>query len=183
MIFAHHLTREEFIAWWGADNLPCDLQVITWTGWSISADSIESLYLWNPSANFPAGSVAQVFTGSFAQGVSKLYDTNAYWMGGNSVVGERGTLIAVQGGDIGSPGYDAAPTLDFLTCGGITQDEAGIQIKGRSVVGRTYVLQFKNDLQDSDWSELDRQPATNAAVLFRDGPLVSNRFYRLQELP
>ncbi len=179
VILADALTRNEFVAWWGADNLPSDLQVIPYTGFGISPDIPEFVYLWNPAAEDPDDAVAQVFTsGTFLDGISQFFDFEGCPTGCDSIAGERGAFYANSGGDIGAPGYDSVPKLGFLSCEGITQKDGQVWLKGRAVVGKTYLLLYKDNLLDEYWQPLlPVQTATNATVIFQDGPLREKRFY------
>lgn len=179
IILADARTRDEFVAWWGATNLPQDVQVITWRGWGISHLGGEAITLWDPSTEEPFQTIHQVFTSQFTEGVSSYFDSDGCEFGCVSDPADRGTFFAAQGGELGSPSYEAAPNVH------IVRDGNGVAITGRSRVNRKYTLEFKNDLQDQAWTSLPpSQTAAGAAVVFRDGTLVSRRFYRLlEELP
>ena len=169
-------TREQFIAWWGANNVPHDVQIITWRGWGIDPEGTEAITLWDASTEDQNRIIHQVFTDVFEEGVSLYFDDDECPRGCVSISTDRGTFYALQGGELGSPSYELVPNIH------LNQQGAAVVLTGRSRAGRNYSLQYKNDLRES-WSELASKTATNAAVLFDDGPLRERRFYRLKELP
>lgn len=175
IICAEARTRDEFTAWWGADNLPQDIQVLTWKGWGISADDRESITLWNQTTEDSTDVIDKVTPDVYPESVS-LYFDDACPQGCPSDPADRGTFFAVNGRQLGSPSYEVAPNLNMWING------AEVILRGRSRVGRTYSLQFKDRLQDADWSALPpSQIAIGAAVIFRDSPSGASRFYRLVE--
>jgi hypothetical protein len=48
--FVEFMSRDAFVAWWAAENLSSNLQVIAWGGFALDKDGDE-IYLWNPGAS------------------------------------------------------------------------------------------------------------------------------------
>jgi hypothetical protein len=49
VIFIKRITPEAFVRWWGKDNLPFGLQVITFAGYGLN-DRSDNIFLWSPMA-------------------------------------------------------------------------------------------------------------------------------------
>jgi len=181
IVFVKRLTAAQFAAWWGADNLPPGLKIVTFDGFGF-AENGAGLYLWPPGAQ----DVFRDVYGSWSWGINSLgvslyLDTNECFFGCDSVLGERGAFQAVECPDIGSPGYVAAPALRLLS---IRRDGLSITLQWRSVPGRRYRLLAKPNLAEMGWSELGTYNATNATVAATEElPGVSeSRFYRVEEV-
>jgi hypothetical protein len=95
--------RDDFIAWWGAGNLPADIQVLFYTGNGQSSAG-DSIVLWSPSATSDADYVDRADFGEAVRGHSFTYNptTGAYGIVSSNGVG--GAFKAVTSDDEGSPG-------------------------------------------------------------------------------
>jgi hypothetical protein len=190
VIFVESMSRAAFVQWWGVDQLPPDLQVVTWRGWGLSKTSSDTIHLWNSSPSFSANTVATLslldsFPG-FSQETYSSYD-EVLGSGANflreSVLWEYGAFPAAIGGDIGSPGYTTNPPPRLLT---VTLNATGVEVRCRVVAGKSYRLSSKGTLQDPAWTP--RGPelvATGPVLTLPDTPPASSktRFYRVEELP
>ena len=103
IILAEDMTADQFRTWWGPQNLPANLKIITYPsiGFSSSGDAV---YLWNAAANSITDTVASATFSTAVRGVSFSYDPVANRFGGLSVAGQSGAFVAAVNDDIGSPG-------------------------------------------------------------------------------
>lgn len=105
--------RDDFINWWGATNLPANLQVIFYTG-NGQSSSGDSIVLWNGTATSDADYVDRVDFGEAARGRSFTYDTNGLH-GILSTNGIRSAFKAATADDEGSPGTNSGPVALLIT--------------------------------------------------------------------
>ncbi len=190
IVFVEFMSAEAFKLWWGAENLPPDLQIVTWAGWGISSSGNESISIWNPGADSPFDVVATVGDVAATAGVSHEFEH--FWDAAegcaslfpkDSAPWENGAFPAAIESDVGSPGYTANPAPRLLT---VLLNATDVQVRCRVVAGRRYQLGFKNSLTEADWTPLGTQTAIGAALTFRHNisPASSKtRFYRVEELP
>jgi hypothetical protein len=189
VIFLHHLSADDFIRWWGRDNLPPGLQIFTYSGFTLDICGDQPIQLWNAAATDASDVVANAaWTGS--TNVISWVCTNEFTADGYvgsgeiaSVLGVDGAWAAPQGGDIGSPGITEVTPPHFL---GISRDPGGITVTCRGQAGRTCRLSCKTHLNDARWVPVTDRAVTNALpFLLRDSTAAdsSMRFYRLEELP
>jgi hypothetical protein len=107
-------TRDDFINWWGASNLPADLQVLFYTG-NGQSGSGDSIVLWSPTAASDADYVDRADYGEAVRGHTFTYDTNTGAFGIVSSNGIAGAFKAVTADDEGSPGKTAGPVSLAIT--------------------------------------------------------------------
>jgi|GEM_PF-605841 len=178
IVFVNDMTRDDFRAWWGNQNLPASLQIIPYPaiGFGSAEDAI---YLWNAAAAAETDTVAGVTFGEAAKGVSFGYDPAASAFGGLSVVGENGAFAAAVNGDIGSPGtIVSAPqftNLDYSAGDGFSLGFA-------TVSNLNYRVEYKTNLADSSWLTLTNFTATAGSFRLNDPTAAaagSARFYRI----
>jgi hypothetical protein len=189
VIFVEAMRSEEFIRWWGAENLPPGLQIITWYSWGLDASGADVIHIWNSGATDPLDEVANASHLAAIPGMSEelenfcdpLYGCTGFYLR-DSVAGENGAFRAVEGGDIGSPGYTANPPPRLL---GLSRDALRVNLRCRVVEGKTYQLSWKNALADAVWTPLPSATATGSIITMEDTNAGSAllRFYRLEELP
>jgi hypothetical protein len=101
----HVASREEFIAWWGAENLPPDLQVGFWDrppGFSSGGDEV-----WLYDADLAL--VDFVVFGEAHTGRTFTYDPATGEFGYLSTPQEFGAFKAARTDDVGSPGVTSGP--------------------------------------------------------------------------
>jgi hypothetical protein len=192
IIFAQRMTREEFIDWWGAENLPENLQVIRYTGNSLSAAG-DSIRLWNATATDRDDYIDSLGFVHLNEDFTSIRGfTRTFWCDGllefgqPSVLGECGAFQAARSEDIGSPGY----ATRFSSRGSaprilqISRDAEGVHLTFETQSGRPYELQYKNSLSDPGWNVLSGQLGTGARLSLSDGlaPGAGQRFYRLVRL-
>lgn len=108
------VTRDDFFNWWGAANLPVNLQVLFYTGNGLSASG-DSVVLWAPTATSDADFVDRADFGEALRGSSFTYDLTTGLFGTISTNGVNRAFKAVTSDDVGSPGTNDGPVaLGFL---------------------------------------------------------------------
>jgi len=106
--------RDDFINWWGAANLPTNLQVLFYTG-NGQSSSGDSIVLWAPTAASDADWVDRGDYGEALRGHSFTYNSSNGVFGIVSTNGIGGAFKAVTSDDEGSPGRTTGPiTLKIL---------------------------------------------------------------------
>jgi hypothetical protein len=181
------MSRAAFVQWWGADQLPPDLQVVTWRGWGLSKSSSDTINLWNSSPSYRENTIATLSLldsiEGFSQETYSSYDevegSGAIYLR-ESVLWESGAFLSAVGGDTGSPGYTTNPPPRLLTA---SLNAMGVQVRCRVVAGKQYRLSFKNALKETDWTPLGTETASGPVLTFHDAPPGSTqtRFYRVEE--
>jgi hypothetical protein len=101
-------TAPAFLRWWGPDNLPSNLQFITYTANGLSEIGDE-VNVWRPSATSDSDFIDSVVFSIGAEGASFWFapDDPCSEFGVTSVAGEGGAFQAVESLDVGSPGWTA----------------------------------------------------------------------------
>lgn len=195
VVFVERLTFEQFQAWWGTNELPAGLKLISYSGSGLGLSSAgDGLRLWDAVATVDANTVAKVDFPAGDPGISFNYDPDAAVFGGLSVAGVNGVYQAPGSIDaelnttyknLGSPGrIRAGDVLPPLVAPRVTVIVANDQVTlgFTAQAGRTYRLQVKGDLNDADWlptgdvqtpvqsgpiTFVKLQPAAAAAQLYR----------------
>jgi len=75
VVFVNGMTRDQLVAWWGATNLPPNLQIIDFPRIGFSATS-DSVYLWNAASATESDYIVGVSIGTAVRGTSFGYDPN-----------------------------------------------------------------------------------------------------------
>lgn len=114
IIFVRDLTAAQFRAWWGANNITPDTQIITFTGFGFS-DLGDELRLWTNETLDPSAVYASVTFGPAVNGVSFGYDPPANRFGDLSVIGVNGAFPSVDRLDVASPGRIRNPDITPTT--------------------------------------------------------------------
>ena len=108
------VTRDDFINWWGAANLPANLQVLFYTGNGLSSSG-DSIVLWAPTATSDADFVDRADLGEALRGHSFTYNPTNGIFGIISSNGVGGAFKAVTSDDEASPGTNTGPVaLAFI---------------------------------------------------------------------
>lgn len=98
-----------------------------------------------------------------------------------SVLGQRGAFQAVDGGDLGSPGYVNAPPLRILSTR--VENGNGLELTARVCAGKTYRWIASSSLGSPVWTPLVVQTATNNVLTTTlPDPQAGAGFYRLEEV-
>ena len=179
VVFVESMSASAFRAWWGAENLPADLQVIPYTGAGLSLSSLgDALNLWNSAAQDDFDTVASEVFSTAVPGVTFGWNPEAGYFGDLSVDGLYGAFRATESGDIGSPGYIRTPLRPRML--NITREADGWHLRWTSIAGRNYTIQSKNNLTDPGWTPLPTVPATGPFLTLTDPDLsAGQKFYRV----
>jgi hypothetical protein len=182
IVFVENMTPDAFRAWWGTQNLRGGLQIITYvgSGLGLSATS-DAINLWNAAANTNTDKIAGVSFFTATRGVSFGYDPTTQVFGGLSAPTINGAFTAAVNGDIGSPGVIVNQPR-FVN---LDQNGSGLSLTFITQPGRTYDVEYKNNLDDATWTTLTNVLATINPVTITDPVLLTNtsRFYRVVLLP
>lgn len=170
IVFVERLTPDQFRTWWGTNNLPTGLKIVTYTGSGIGLSSGgDGLRLWNATATANADTIDGVDFPAGDPGISFNFNPDTKEFGKPSVLDLNGvfqapaTLEGVK--EWGSPGrIKAGPIVTpaqppSLT---ITQTSAALKILLSAESGRTYRLQRRNETSGSWINEGEPQAATVA---------------------
>lgn len=180
IIFVEGITPAAFRTWWGADQLPANLQVITYigSGLSFSANG-DGIRLWSQTATTAADTVAQVDFGPATHGVTFNYNPVNSLFGQLSVLGVNGVFKAALSADIGSPGRilgpPPSPSLQAESQG------QTVILRFEAAAGYRYQLQSRAALATGAWTN-DGDPLlpnVSGPVSLQRVRDVSLRFYRL----
>lgn len=195
VIFTERLTFEQFQAWWGTNELPAGLKLITYSGSGLGLSSAgDGVRLWDAAATVDANTVTKVDFPAGDPGVSFNYDPDTAVFGGLSVAGVNGVYQAPGSIDaelnttyknLGSPGRiragDVLPPLVAPKLVAIVANDQ-VTLTFTAQAGRTYRLEVKADLNESVWTPtgdvqtpvqagpvtfVKPQPAAAAAQLYR----------------
>ena len=181
IVLAEDMTPDQFRTWWGPQNLPANLQIITYPsiGFSSAGDAV---YLWNAAANSITDTVAGVTFSTATRGVSFGYNPVANAFGSLSVAGQSGAFAAAVNGDIGSPGtLINLPRFTQLTF----NPGAAFNLSFVTQASLAYRVEFKNNLTDPAWTPLTNFVATSSSFMLADPFTNTNsaRFYRVVVTP
>lgn len=106
-------TRDDFTNWWGAANLPANLQVLFYSG-NGQSDTGDSIVLWDAAATVDNDYLDRANFGEATAGRTFSYNTNGAH-GLLSTNGVRNAFVAATSDDVGSPGKTAGTiALGFL---------------------------------------------------------------------
>lgn len=170
IVFVERLTPDQFRTWWGTNNLPTSLKIVTYTGSGIGLSSGgDGLRLWNATATANADTIDGVDFPAGDPGISFNFNPDTKEFGKlseldlNGVFQAPATLEGVK--EWGSPGRIKVGAIvtpaqpPSLT---ITQTEAALKILLSAESGRTYQLQRRNETSGSWINEGEPQAATVA---------------------
>ena len=180
IIFIENLAPDEFRAWWGTNNVPTSVQIVSYDGGGLGLGAGgDGLRLWNGATTDMADTVASVDFGAADPGVTFNYNPLTGQFGAKSQFGVNGVVRATGGTDIGSPGRivgpPARPVLEVHRTG------ENIRVEFNAEVGHRYVLQASDDLAGEAWSPTgDAFTATNNARFAFEKPVnAPQRFYQV----
>ena len=180
IIFVEDLTRTQFTNWWGATNLPQSVQIVSYTGSSLSLGAGgDGLRLWdNVTANVN-DAVASVDFGAATVGVTFNYDPATQQFGGSSVLGVNGVIRASATTDIGSPGRIRAPAMRPTLLARRVGNQ--LRIEFDATAGRRYSLEARENFTASPWAATGDilQPAANGRIFFEREAAAPAQFFRV----
>ena len=192
IVFVERLTPDQFRTWWGTNNLPTGLKIVTYTGSGIGLSSGgDGLRLWNATATANADTIDGVDFPAGDPGISFNFNPDTREFGKLSVLDLNGvfqapaTLEGVK--EWGSPGRIRAGSIvtpaqpPSLT---ITQTEAALKVSLSAESGRTYRLQRRNEASSAWVNEGEPQATTVAGPvtfsLFLDPNSASVGLFRVE---
>jgi len=185
VVFVNGMTRDQLVAWWGATNLPPNLQIIDFPRIGFSATS-DSVYLWNAASATESDYIVGVSIGTAVRGTSFGYDPNVndadygflgYDPDGLSAAGQNGAFVAPGGGDIGSPGT----VLNLPNVNSVAQTGGGFFLSWLNQPNWNYIVQYKTNLTDAAWQTLTNFTSDTAATVNIVDPATdAHRFYRVK---
>ena len=180
IILVEDMSAADFKTWWGPQNLPANLQIITYPNIGFSSDG-DAVNLWNAAASTTNDTVASVTFPVATKGVTFGYDPGANVFGGLSVPGQNGTFVAAVNGDIGSPGtYFNLPQFSQLEFSVTNGFSVGFVTQSNFY----YTVEYKRKPgQASNLDILDKFPRCTPGLFFTLTDAVTNtgsgRFYRV----
>jgi hypothetical protein len=199
LIMVDSMTREQFFQWWGAANLPPNLQVITYGGygldswsdqltvWSAAGTSLSSISYASPAKRLVESPVCPAYCDPELEGHS-LYGHSLFFDARDKCAFDgRASQQDLNGGfrsalsdDVGSPGFVRNPI--FLS---IERQGSQVQLHCRVIQGNTYELQGKHNLGDMNWERINTYTAQSSFLMIVDIQSIGagRNFYLLQELP
>jgi hypothetical protein len=183
IVLVEDMTPDDFRSWWGATNLPPNLQIITYhgSGVSFSGTSGDQLTLWNAAAQTESDLIDSVSIASTdGSAISYCYDPYGNFIFGInpdslSILGVNGAFAAAVNGDIGSPGT----IVNYPKFTGIAPASGGMQLSWISQSNFVYSVQCKTNLTDASWTTLANTTAGGNLWNFIDTTTVTQRFYRV----
>ncbi|HVU27514.1 MAG TPA: CotH kinase family protein [Verrucomicrobiae bacterium] len=180
IVLVEDMTPTDFRTWWGSQNLPANLQIITYPNIGFSSDG-DAIYLWNAAANSTTDTVTSVTFGTATKGVSFGFDPSSGTFGGLSVAGQNGAFVAPVNGDVGSPGT----ILNLPRFTELNFDGNSFNLSFVTEPNLNYTVEFKNDLADPVWQTLTNFTAASSLSVISDSTAVTNatRFYRVVVTP
>lgn len=181
VVFISDMSREDFVSWWGAENLPESLQIMMYPGNSFDALG-DALYLWNATATVREDVILSLSFVTDTRGVSLWFDPILSEFGEPSVVGERGAFRAAQSDDVGSPGWigNPPPRLIPPRILSVEHGSGGVTLIWSTQAGQTYEVQSSEDLNQEIWVSLHTFVAEEATLSTTDRYGQSpHRFYRV----
>ena len=181
IVLVEAMTADDFRTWWGPQNLPAKLQIITYPSIGFSSSS-DAIYLWNAAATAVTDTVANVTFATATRGVSFGYNPVANTFGALSVAGQSGAFTAAVNGDLGSPG--AVLNLPRFT--GLNFNGAGgFNLSFVTQPNLAYRVEYKNDLSASAWTALTNFTAAANVFSLTDPAAGTNiaRYYRVVVTP
>lgn len=180
MIWVSSMTPEAFRRWWGEENLPTNLPIVSYPGNGFS-ELGDMIQLWNATALYDYEWLVSLSFVNLEAGISLWFDDGACEFGCPSVEGERGAFRAAESDDIGSPGW----TTNRPKITSIRYDLAGVALTWKTQPGRTYELQYCDRLAPQEWMSLRSLTADGDSLTTTDSTTaaVLQRFYRVELLP
>lgn len=180
IVFVEILDPAQFRAWWGSNNLPANLKIITYSGAGLSfGNGGDGVRLWSNSAASASDTVASVDFGAAVNGVTFTYNPATTQFGAVSQVGVNGAFQAANAPDIGSPGRIYGPLEQPQLR--VSRNGDLVRIQFNALAGATYELQARTDLASGHWLATGQSARVTAnAPLSLEVPANAARlFYRV----
>ena len=187
VIFVSTMSPDAFRRWWGEENLPAGLPIISHpgNGLSTSIDG-EVIYLFNATAISTNDWICFRDFVAFEPGVSLWFDPVLAEYGEPSIDGQGGAFAAAEGGDIGSPGWTSnEQRVVRPRVTRIQRNPASVTVTWKSQPGRTYELRRSSTPGGTNWALVLRLPATGNSLSATDTTTSGavQRFYQVTLVP
>ena len=158
VILMEGATPDDFIRWWGAENLPPNLQFIRYTANGLN-DNQDSIWVWNPTAIGEDEPIDHVSFSWACAGASFWFDPEVCPVSilgmCCSVEGQCDAFLAANGCDVGSPGWTKW-THPCLTS--VRREGDAVTLHWKAQPGSTCLVQYASSLDTSrgaiQWSDL-----------------------------
>jgi hypothetical protein len=187
VVLVQTMTPQAFRDWWGP-NLPANTQIITYNGAGQGlSGSGDDVHVWNAAASANADQAASVNFLTGTDGDSFGFDPTipnpsgffGFAPDGLSTAGVNGAFVAAVGGDIGSPG-----SIVNVPRTSINATNGGVTISWLNQPNWNYVVQYKTNLADANWTTLSNVTSDSSTVFGMVDPTVgTQRFYRVGLIP
>ena len=181
IVFVERLTPDQFRLWWGATNVPANVQILTYTGAALSFNAVrDQLRVWDNVTTDSAATALQEDIGAATTGVSFTLDPVSGEMV-NSVLGVNGAFQAVSGPDIGSPGLYTTNSVSGVRLEGTLLGPA-LELSFPTAPTETYSIEQSDSLVPGNWRTVIQGVQGPAAgrILFQRSLSLTNRFFRLR---
>jgi len=183
-IFVSSMTPEDFRRWWGEENLPAGLPILSHPGNGLSPAG-DSVTLWNATARdvndyiFSYGVLDQ--SDPPTQDKSLLCDPDFADCVTPSVEGENGAFRSADGIDVGSPGWTSNEQKAAPRYVSIRRENAGYTLRWKTEPNRTYLVQSSDSLNNPQWTTLASLLAVESWLSTTDPvyPVITQRYYRV----
>jgi hypothetical protein len=193
VIFVERLTADQFKVWWGTNELPAGLKIITYSGSGFGFSSGgDGVRIWDPTTANNTDTVSTVDFPAGTAGVTFNYDLETSTFGSLSVEGVNGVYQApgsidrdlnLTVKDIGSPGRvreggvvlpPRAPELSVVLDGTI------LKVRFEGQAGRAYRLERRTLLVGGSWESIGAATGIDGTVEINAGaPGDSQGFFRV----
>ncbi len=183
-IIVSGMTPEAFKRWWGEENLPEDLLIISHNGNGLNSRG-DQIKVWNSTALTDDEFLLTVGFTSSPAGVSLWFDPVEAEFGEPSIPGERGAFLAAESGDIGSPGWTSNNRVVRPKVTLTRRGPEGVFVTWKTQPGRTYELRRSETPQGSNWALVSALTATTSSLTALDASAngAPRRFYKIIMLP
>ncbi len=181
MILVERMTAAEFRGWWGWENLPPGLKIVTWFGFSFNANA-DMLALWNATTSGRFDCIDSISFAwalpdtTFACPTNRPVDLETNL----SVIGQGGAFCAAHGGDIGSPGYTTNPPPRITAIQRVGSDAV---IRWRAPAGTACRLEARDTLAPGPWTSIGSFAADCTIMTVTNSATGRQQFYRLAPGP
>jgi hypothetical protein len=193
VIFVERLTADQFKVWWGTNELPDGLKIITYSGSGFGFSSGgDGVRLWDSTTVNNADTVSAVDFPAGTAGVTFNYDPETSTFGGLSVEGVNGVYQApgsidrdlnLTVKDIGSPGRIREGAVVFpprVPQLSIVREGTALKVRFESEAGREYRLERRTLLEGGSWEAIGNAGGTDGTVEIDAGSAVeAQAFYRV----
>lgn len=190
VLFIQDMTPDFFMRWWGAENLPENVQFFSYSGNGFNASN-DNVVLWNASALDPGDFIvlAEYYNldANFVpfRGISLNFWCDGFLeFGTQSELGVCGGIKAAASDDIASPGYitDHPPRVISPRALKILRDGQGAHLTWKVTPGLDYELFAKNDLSAPGWTHVGDYLSVTNPLSITDALAtnITRRFYQLR---